>query len=268
MIVAFHYRQPFTRQLAVIESLGQGLKLDKLIAVEGFEKPVEQADALVLFGVGGISRDIWDAYEGKPRVLIDKGYARKGFMRVTVNEFHPLKWLASADPPADRLEATGWVARPYNLMAGEYVLLDGLSGKYCHWMKMDRFAWVDNTIRAIRSLTGAPILFRPRPSHNPPPPAPKGTILDRGTLSESLAESHLVISHGGNLGCDAVFAGRCHIALGPSPALCLSATRIEHGPLRPSEQERYRWMKALAYCQYSMDEIADGTMWKWVRAQL
>lgn len=267
MIIAFHYRQPFTRQLAVIESLSQGLKLDKLIVVEGFEKSVEQADALVLFGVGGINRDIWDAYEGKPRVMIDKGYARKGFMRVTVNEFHPLKWLAEADPPADRLEASNWHLKPYD-MSGDHVLLDALSGKYCHWMKMDRFAWIDDTIRAIRSVTDKPILFRPRPSHNPPPPVPKGTILDVGPLSESLARAYLVVSHGGNLGCDAAINGRPHLALGPSPALCLSTTHVGGGRMRPSPENRYRWMKALAYCQYSMDEIADGTMWKWVRAQL
>lgn len=267
MIVAFHYRQPFTRQLAVIDALMAGIGDDMLIPVEGTDKPLPNAHALVLFGVGGMSRDIWDAYEGKPRVLIDKGYARKGFMRVTVNEFHPLKWLASADPPADRLEVAGWEPKSYD-MTGTHVLLDGLSGKYCHWMKMDRFAWIDDTIRAIRSVTDMPILFRPRPSHNPAPPVPEGTILDTSPLLESLAGSHVVVSHGGNLGCDAVINGRAHIALGPSPALCLSGTSVAGGSKIPSDKNRHRWMKALAYCQYSMDEIADGTMWKWVRAQL
>lgn len=266
MIVAFHYRQPFTRQLAVIDALSAGIGDDMLIPVAGSE-PLPNAHALVLFGVGGMSREIWDAYEGKPRILIDKGYARKGFMRVTVNEFHPLKWLETADPPADRLLQTGWDPIPYSTVSGDHILLDALSGKYCHWMKMDRYAWINDTIRAIRAETDRPILFRPRPSHNPPPPVPEGTILDIGPLGESLAKSHVVVSHGGNLGCDAVIAGRSHIALGPSPALCLSTTTVKKGFV-PSDKERHRWMKALAYCQYSMDEIADGTMWKWVRAQL
>lgn len=267
MIVAFHYRQPFTRQLAVIDALMAGIGDDMLIPVAGAE-PLDNAHALVLFGVGGINRDIWDAYEGKPRVLIDKGYARKGFMRVTVNEFHPLKWLATADPPADRLLATGWNPASYGYgEGGDHVLLDALSGKYCHWMQMDRFAWIADTIRAIRSVTDMPILFRPRPSHNPAPPVPEGTILDEGPLADSLAKAAFVVSHGGNLGCDAVIAGRPHVALGPSPALCLSSKSLEVEVL-PTEAQRHRWMKALAYCQYSMDEIADGTMWKWVRAQL
>lgn len=266
MIVAFHYRQPFTRQLAVIDALLAGIGDDMLIPVVGSE-PLPNAHALVLFGVGGMNREIWDAYEGKPRILIDKGYARKGFMRVTVNEFHPLKWLAEANPPADRLEASNWHLKPYD-MSGDHVLLDGLSGKYCHWMKMDRFAWIEDTVRAIRSTIDRPILFRPRPSHNPPPPVPEGTILDVGPLSESLTRAYLVVSHGGNIGCDAVIAGRPHCALGPSPALCLSSKDIDGGRWRIHPDIRHRWMKALAYCQYSMDEIADGTMWKWVRAQL
>ena len=265
MIVAFHYRQPFTKQFAVIDALMGGIGDDMLIPVVG-DQPLANAHALVLFGVGGMNRDIWDAYEGKPRVLIDKGYARKNALRVTVNEFHPLEWLATANPPADRLEIASWPARRVSDM-GDYVLLDALSGKYCHWMKMDRFAWIDDTIRAIRSVTDKPILFRPRPSHNPAPPVPKGTILDEGPLSQSLAKAAFVVSHGGNIGSDAVMLGRPHVALGPSPALCVSAKRIGEKVV-PTETERHRWMKALAYCQYSMDEIADGTMWKWVRAQL
>lgn len=267
MIVAFHYRQPFTRQLAMGEALKKGLGGDEIAIIQGGGRHAI-ADALVLYGVGGISRDIWDAYEGKPRILIDKGYARKGFMRVTINEFHPLKWLAEANPPADRLLATGWDPIAYGYGdPGDHVLLDALSGKYCHWMKMDRFAWIADTIRAIRSVTDMPILFRPRPSHNPAPPVPEGTILDEGPLSESLAKSAFVVSHGGNLGCDAVIAGRPHVALGPSPALCLSSKSLKVEVV-PTDAQRHRWMKALAYCQYSMDEIADGTMWKWVRAQL
>jgi len=87
-----------------------------------------------------------------------------------------------------------------------------------------------------------------------------------GPLADSLAKARVVVSHGGNLGCDAVINGRAHCAFGPSPARPISGP-IDP-PRVPTDAQRHRWMKALAYCQYSMDEIADGTMWKWVRAQL
>lgn len=265
---AYHYRKPFTRQLALCAAFQKGCKHygHEVISVEGFSGPRSDVDGLILFGIGGVSREVFDSYlrAGKAALFVDKGYTdRAAMFRVAVNSFQPIEFVSHARKSRDRLDRMGIELKPYEPRPDGYVLFDGASNKFCLWQGLgDWQQWGERTRRELQLHTKRPIKYRPRPSHN-----------IRETLApfaQDLAGAALVVSYGGNIGYDAVVAGVPHFALGDSVARPLSETDLRKlDQLRiPSDGDRLQWLSNLAHCQYSLDEIASGAVWPHVTEQL
>jgi hypothetical protein len=270
---AFHVRQPFTRQLLLVDALRAGAAIhgDDVRCVRGFEA-VEPVDGLILFGIGGISRQIFDAYRatGRHVVFFDKGYTRggSGHFRVAVNAFQPLAYFQTGRP-ADRFDALDLELRPYKA-GGRVILLDGASNKYALWQGFGDFvSWGARMVERIRTVSSLPIVYRPRPTHNAPVAVP-GAELSTAPLREDFAAARVVVSWGGNIGWDAAVAGVPHFAAGDSIARPISETdwaRLEE-PYIPSDAARRQWCADVAYCQFTLDELADGYAWAEIRRWL
>lgn len=274
MRFVYHYRQPFRRQIALLEAIQVGAWIhgDVIEGEAGFDK-VRDVDGLVLFGIGGISRSIYDAYRnaGKRVVFLDKGYtSRSQLFRVVVDGFQPLKFVDTARCPQERFQALQVALQPYK-GDGEYLLFDGASNKYCLWQGLgDWVMWGRKMVSVLAEHTKLPILYRVRPSHNPSPPAPPGsTLSSMEPLVDAFAKAKIVVSYGGNIGWDAVVAGKPHFALGDSVARVLSQTDLSKldEPYIPGEIARLQWAANVAYCQWTLGEIRNGQAWKHIKTQ-
>lgn len=274
MRFAFHVRQPFTRQLLLLDAVRTGAAAhgDEVREVRGFDAIEPDVDGLILFGIGGISRQIFDAYRAARRrvVFFDKGYTRggTGAFRVSVNSFQPLAYF-QCGRSSDRFDALGIELRPYKV-GGSVVLLDGASNKYALWQGFGDFVeWGARMVERIRAVTSLPVVYRPRPTHNPPVAVP-GAELSTGPLREDFAAARVVVSWGGNIGWDAAVAGVPHFAAGDSIARPISETdwvRLAE-PYIPSDAVRRQWCADVAYCQFTLAELASGHAWAEIRRWL
>lgn len=94
------------------------------------------------------------------------------------------------------------------------------------------------------------VRFRPHPNVEPS---------HEFTLEEDLAGASLAITYNSNSGVDAVLAGVPTITADPgSMAWDVTTHKFSDKPIRP---DRHQWLSRLAYCQWSLAEIADGDAW-------
>jgi hypothetical protein len=272
----FHYRKPFAKSLALLRAIQEGALRhgDIVQGEEGFER-VRDVDGLVLFGIGGYSRDIFDAYQkaGKDVVFWDKGYLRGGgWYRVAVNCFQPSPFfLSNLRSPPTRFDALGVDLRAYK-KTGDTILFDGASNKYLLWHGFgDLTEWGSKVVEQIARHTDLPIIYRPRPTHEIAHIKPvDGAQLSQAPLDEDLSRARVVVSYGGNIGWDCAVAGVPHFAMGDSVARAISETdwtKLDQ-PRIPTVAARRQWFYDVAYCQYRLEEIAIGQAWQHVRAAL
>jgi hypothetical protein len=228
-----------------------------------------------LFGIGGYSRDIFDAYQkaGKDVVFWDKGYLRGGgWYRVAVNCFQPSPFfLSTLRSPPTRFDALDVDLKPYK-KTGDTILFDGASNKYCLWHGFgDLTEWGSKVVAQIARHTDLPIVYRPRPTHEIAHIKPvDGAQLSQAPLEEDLARARVVVSYGGNIGWDCAVAGVPHFAMGDSVARAISETdwtKLDR-PHIPTAAARRQWFHDVSYCQYRLEEIASGLAWAHVLAAL
>lgn len=272
MRFVFHMRQPFTKTVALCQAITAGAaKLgDEVIAIEGFHE-VEDVDGLILFGIGGESKQIWNAYKdaGKALVFLDKGYSRSPYMRVSVGGFQPLPYIERSRNCDNRLMELG--VNPKKCKPrGDAILFDGASNKYCLWEGLgDWIEWGRSIVAKIRENTDRPIIYRPRPSHNEPSKI-KGAELSIGPLADDMNQAAVVVSYGGNIGWDAVIGGIPHFAIGNSCARPLSETDWSQigTPRIYSREEQRQWASNVAYCQWTLAEWESGVAWAMVKQEI
>lgn len=277
MKFVMHYRAPFTKQLALFDAVRAGAKVhgDEVVSQLGFSYVEDDADGLILYGIGGMSKEIHDRYVDaeKQVVFFDKGYMRGPYLRVAVNAFQPLDDLYKVKRTSDRFEALGLPLERYKVR-GENILFDGASNKFCLWKGLGNWLdWGQQVINEISKATTYPIIYRPRPSHNA-----DGTKfrIDRAQLSmnaalaEDFARTRVCVSYGGNIGWDCVLAGVPHFAIGDSIARPLSEISwdsLSH-PYMPPEESRLQWLSNVCYWQWTLQELASGEAWNYIKRYL
>ena len=185
-----------------------------------------------------------------------------------MDAFQPHAYFQRTPRPPDRWRALGMQLHAYKLNGGG-ILLDGASNKYCHWNDLGGWSdWGQGVIERIREHTRLPIVYRPRPSHNEAPVVRGRDVrTSNAGLLDDFRQCRVVASHGGNIGFDCAVYGKPHFAIGASVARALSETdwrRVEV-PFYPHDDERVQWLHDVAYCQWTIDEFADGSAWRYIR---
>lgn len=96
---------------------------------------------------------------------------------------------------------------------------------------------------------------------------PTGTELSRAaSLEEDLARVGLVVTYNSNAGVEAVLAGVPTITMDEGAmAWAVTSHDLGHPAARPDRRE---WCAWLAWCQWRLDEIRDGTAWAHLREAL
>lgn len=243
--------------------------------------PSPDTDVACCFGVKGRSKQIIVDHRavGKGTLFFDKGYSRgKGegghteYSRISVNATDPLAYMMKQRRSDRRFRLLGVKLGRYSAYAGGHVLICGSSQKYHEFHKLDEpDTYAQKLVRVLRKHTQRQIIYRPKPSWKGARPI-AGTSFSSGgcSIADALRGCHAVVTHGSAAAMDAVMAGVPAIVLGPSIALPVAEedlAQVEQ-PRFPAEDERQRWCNAMAYCQWTTDELRDGSAWQELKAEL
>ncbi len=239
---------------------------------DSYEGP--DADIAAWYGyeknMPGVMEDYLKA--GKKVVFVDLGYwgrARKsrlwGYHKVAVNGRHPGDYLMRKNLPDKRFQRFGLQVYPWR-KNGEHILLAGMSGRAAESIGYRPEEWERWAIGEIRKHSGRKIVYRPKPTWVGATRL-KGTIYDSSTSPlVSLKNCHAVVTHHSNVAIDGLIEG--------VPAFCFDGaakpmslqdlSKIEE-PIEPDNREQ--WLANLAWCQWDINEMKSGQMWRHMRRQ-
>jgi hypothetical protein len=110
--------------------------------------------------------------------------------------------------------------------------------------------WTRKIVARLRSLTDRPLVVRDKEMQR----------FGR-RLHEDLRGAHCLVTHGSNAAVEAVVMG-CPVFVDPSSAAALVGLTDLEKIDQPVYPDRQPWLHSLAYCQFSEDELVDGTLWR------
>lgn len=226
-------------------------------------------DAIAMVGVK--SKRLFDAAKraGVIPIMLDKGYVRTRaegsrvweFWRVAVDGHHPTRTLMLRKRSADRWNALHLQTQSWH-RSGSHILIAGSSAKYHAFYDLpEPNAYYSQLVDDIRERTDRPIVYRPKPSYRDAVPI-EGTRFssDEETIADALWGAHCLVTHGSNACFEAALLGVPSIILGDGVAAPISSRdldMVERAPCGKREQ----WLANLAYCQWTEQEMREGTAW-------
>ncbi len=180
---------------------------------------------------------------------LDHGYFKaghyNGFYRVTKNG-------RQADLPDEReyrypddrfrklgLPLAGW------RKSGRHIVVIPLTGAVANFYGINPDQWLRTVTTELSRHTSRPIVVKP-----------KGD----GDIRDSLKDCWALVTHSSNSAVDAIADGVPSVVLGESACEAVSWTFEDLE--KPWWPERECWVNALAYHQFTLDEMRNGTAWK------
>jgi hypothetical protein len=197
----------------------------------------------------------WQA-DGRRWVYWDRGYCRRvfatdlpvgqagGYYRWHTGAF---QMRAIRDVPGDRWARMDTPAWPW-ARDGRHIVVAEPSLTFQRFHGIE--GWTRRTVARLRSLTDRPLVVRDKEMQR----------FGR-RLHEDLRGAHALVTHGSNAAVEAVVMG-CPVFVDPSSAAALIGLTDLEKIEQPVYPDRQPWLHSLAYCQFSEDELVDGTLWR------
>jgi hypothetical protein len=181
----------------------------------------------------------------------DSGYFRafdcepRAWYRITHNAFTQ-SWVNEV--PADRFERLRVPIRPWKKGGRDILVCPPYGG----WVMdlFDAHGWLDETLASLNRYTDRPI--RVRPKYSP------------STIWDALEGAHALVTFMSNTGTDAAIFGVPAFVPPMNQAAPLGNVDLSQIET-PVYNDREKWAHSLAYGQYSLEEMEDGTAWKIVQ---
>lgn len=197
----------------------------------------------------------WES--GRTFYYIDNGYfgnlRTKTWFRIIKNHVHDTGPIIAR--PRDRLDPCEVVLK--NFYPGRKILLAPPSVKSFALWDIDQAQWIKDTIDEIKKHTDRPIVIREK--------RPRADRLKEDTMEEALADNiHCLVTYNSVAAGEAIMQGKPAITLGPNAAgvLCSQSLSEIENPRIPTYDEREAWLRHLSYCQFTFNEMSDGTAWR------
>lgn len=168
--------------------------------------------------------------------------------KITKNSMQATKFI---ERPDDRWKKLGIDIKPWN-KNGDYILLIPPTGHMKRFYNLDN--WVTKKTAEIKQYTDREIIIRRKPKAG----------VDGLSLEEHLSNAHAVVAFHSNVTTEAIIHGIpvfCDKVCAARLVGLNNLSKIET-PIYP---EREPWLHHLAYSQFSMEEISDGTAWDIVK---
>jgi hypothetical protein len=184
---------------------------------------------------------------------IDHAYFNRGHdkaYRITRNRYEagPVR-----DCPTDRLDALNVDVRPWRRGGREIIVCPPTEYfKVAHGCE----DWLETTLETLAAVTDRPVTIREKPL-----PTEVGVPLD-----VALQSAHALVTHSSNVAIEAACLGTPIFVDPASAAAPIGLTDLSmiETPVYP---DRQAWLSHLAYSQFSMYEIRDGSAWRLLREQ-
>ncbi len=209
--------------------------------------------------------------ENQDYVFLENGYfgnykndvnakSKKQWHRICINEMQQESIL---DVPNDRwqnllkyddkLKWAGWKK------SGSKILLVVPSSKPCQYYNQNVQEWKTNVIAEIKNFTDREIVIREKASRT--------DRTQKKTIYEALSDDvFCMVTYQSIAAVESVAYGIPVFTLAPSAAKNVGLqdlSKIET-PYYPDEELVYKWCCSLAYSQFSLDEMLNGTAWKMI----
>ena len=274
------------REYRIGEALIKGMAIhgDELVMVPKgqYKGPLVGIDAAMMFGVK--SRKMFQPHIdlGIPAIYIDKGYlgprgteARARYFKFSVNAMHPIAYFQAERRDDDRFKTLKIRPAKWRKTWDDSHILVALSSqKYCEWIGLnDATKYAAKLVKGIAKETGGarPIIYRPKPSWLDAEEV-KGAGFSRPPerIRDVLRGCHALVTHGSNAAIDALLAGIPVIVLGDGIAKPVAGQSIKKikRPYAPSRHALYQWLADMAYCQWTIEELASGEAWAHIKQDI
>lgn len=137
---------------------------------------------------------------------------------------------------------------------GSKILIAAPDEKPCIFYGINLEQWLDQTISTIKQYTDREIVVRQR--------NPNRQTRQSDSLESALSDVHALVTFNSVAATESILAGVPAFALAPSnAAIPVSNTNLKdiEEPWFPDRDQVYAWACHLAYGQFHIDELRDGT---------
>lgn len=246
------------------------------------EEAVVDDDADIVGFIGVKSRKMFTActMQGKVPLLIDKGYFGRGeYYRMSLGSYQPAYLDKINGSPKRFYDLVPGGVQPAR-RHGNSIMYIGSSQKYCNFHELgDNNDYSRAVLTLMKDNWSGNIIYRPKPSWWAKTKAGerRDNMRDLGVefsgpdvqFAKVLNRCYAVVTHGSNGAAEALAAGIPVIMLsepGVSPVLHLCEPNMEslrkpHAPYMPSVEKRQHTLFAMAWCQFTVPEMAAGLAW-------
>ena len=183
---------------------------------------------------------------------IDHGYLRRGwnsysgYYRITRNG---LQWSANGrEYPDDRFKRFGISLKPWR-KSGRHVLVCPISTAIGAFYGIDPQVWLQAIVEEIGAHTDRPVTIKPKDSD-----------LD---LKTALNDAWCLVTFNSNAAIEALIEGVPVFVTGPAAARAMGSPDLSKID-EPRYGNREAIFAALAYQQWTLDEIRRGECWEWM----
>jgi hypothetical protein len=163
--------------------------------------------------------------------------------------------------PSDRWQKLNMSLQPRRY--GKQIVVAVPDEKPCKFYGIDLESWIQNTIATIKQYTDRPIVVRQRAARR------KDRISTDPLSTVLLNDVHALVTFNSNAATESVVLGVPVITLAPAnaaaPVGSQDLSQIE-SPYWADKDKLYAWAHHLAYGQFHVNELKDGTAYRILNA--
>ena len=239
----------------------EGLKVHGINVRAATSDDDVDCDFCVVWGYRKIPLFHFAEKAGTPVLLLERGHLQPRMQETSMgwNGLAGLGIRPQCQDNGERFNSKyGHHLKPWR-WDGEYVLVMGQANGDASLHGLDFNKWAQAVCDAYRG-EGHKVVFRPHPLADQNR-HPTGVEVHKGVaLEQSLSGAKLCVTYTSTSAIEAVLAGvptiSCHDGSMSTPVTA-------RGPLTtPIRPDRTAWAKRLAWCQFTIDEIRNGTAWE------
>lgn len=230
------------------------------------------ADLAIAYGwINELEDKVFSAYleAGAHFVFIDLGYwnrGTRGSYRVSVDDWDSAVHMLRGCPDTRFKSSRITLRNDWNPNSNS-VMIVGMSDKAA-WTHGYKFNEWENATKTFleQKYSGCGFRFTIRQK-------PRGKEASRAVpIEEALKTTRFVVSHHSNVGVDCLIAGipyacKKGVAKYLVPTFDLDAINLQH-PYFPSPEEKLSLLNDIAYVQWTVPEMADGSCWEYIKEVL
>lgn len=184
-----------------------------------------------------------------------------GYHKVVLNDWCPTSTMRRGCP-SDRYTALNLPEPLQTTIAKKKIVVAGMSAKSAadHGFSPER--WEQDAIVKIATQTRRGIVYRPKPSWDKARPLVGAGYCADGAIESLLPQTHALVTHHSNAAVDAIRAGvPVYCAKGVGSLLSTVDLESIENPRIPPESERMQLLYDIAYLQWNVAEMRDGSCW-------